>query len=40
MVPQQGNNYIMNDFSNRLNEILNHGALNLALAIGYKNPHF
>lgn len=30
----------MNDFSNRLNEILNHGALNLAMAIGYKNGIF
>ncbi len=30
----------MGDFSNRLQEILNHGALNLALAIGYKNRIF
>lgn len=30
----------MNDFSKRLTQILNHGALNLALAIGYKNRIF
>jgi 2-polyprenyl-3-methyl-5-hydroxy-6-metoxy-1,4-benzoquinol methylase len=30
----------MNDFSERMNEILNHGALNLAMAIGYKNRIF
>ncbi|MBW1828505.1 MAG: class I SAM-dependent methyltransferase [Deltaproteobacteria bacterium] len=30
----------MNDFSERINEILNHGALNLAMAIGYKNRIF
>jgi SAM-dependent methyltransferase len=30
----------MADFSEKLNEILNHGALNLALAIGYKNRIF
>ena len=30
----------MNDFSERINEILNHGALNLAMAIGYKNHIF
>ncbi len=30
----------MNDFSERINEILNHGALNLAMAIGYKNQIF
>ena len=30
----------MGDFSTRLQEILNHGALNLALAIGYKNRIF
>ena len=30
----------MNDFSKRINEILNHGALNLAMAIGYKNRIF
>ncbi len=30
----------MSDFSTRINEILNHGALNLAMAIGYKNQIF
>ena len=30
----------MNDFSSRMTEILNHGALNLALAIGYKHRIF
>ncbi|MCP4400355.1 MAG: class I SAM-dependent methyltransferase [bacterium] len=30
----------MNDFSKRMTEILNYGALNLALAIGYKNHIF
>ena len=30
----------MSDFSKRINEILNHGALNLAMAIGYKNQIF
>ena len=30
----------MNDFSKRLSDILNHGALNLAMAIGYKNRIF
>lgn len=30
----------MSDFSNRINEILNHGAVNLAIAIGYKNRIF
>ncbi len=30
----------MGDFSKRINEILNHGALNLAMAIGYKNRIF
>ena len=30
----------MNDFSKKLIEILNHGALNLAMAIGYKNRIF
>jgi 2-polyprenyl-3-methyl-5-hydroxy-6-metoxy-1,4-benzoquinol methylase len=30
----------MDDFLKRINEILNHGALNLALAIGYKNRIF
>lgn len=30
----------MSDFSKRINEILNHGALNLAMAIGYKNRIF
>jgi 2-polyprenyl-3-methyl-5-hydroxy-6-metoxy-1,4-benzoquinol methylase len=30
----------MNDFSERINAILNHGALNLAMAIGYKNRIF
>ncbi len=30
----------MKDFSERITEILNHGALNLAMAIGYKNRIF
>ncbi len=30
----------MSDFATRMNEILNHGALNLAMAIGYKNQIF
>jgi 2-polyprenyl-3-methyl-5-hydroxy-6-metoxy-1,4-benzoquinol methylase len=30
----------MTDFSKRINEILNHGALNLAMAIGYRNQIF
>ena len=30
----------MDDFLKRINEILNRGALNLALAIGYKNRIF
>jgi len=30
----------MSEFSERLNEILNYGALNLAIAIGYKNQVF
>ena len=30
----------MGDFSTKINEILNHGALNLAMAIGYKNRIF
>ncbi len=30
----------MKDFSERINEILNHGALNLAMGIGYKNQIF
>ena len=30
----------MSDFAQRMTEILNHGALNLAMAIGYKNQIF
>ena len=30
----------MSEFAGKLNEILNHGALNLAIAIGYKNRIF
>ena len=30
----------MSDFAKRMTEILNHGALNLAMAIGYKNQIF
>lgn len=30
----------MNDFSEKMNNILNHGALNLAMAVGYKNRIF
>jgi len=30
----------MGNFAKRMTEILNHGALNLAMAIGYKNQIF
>ena len=30
----------MSEFAGKLNEILNYGALNLAIAIGYKNRIF